>query len=326
MLESSTNSFELPFFEVRLDFFDGPIDLLLHLVKQRELPIEKISLALVADQYVSCIEHFENLDLEQAAEYLVLATTLLSIKAAVLLHGPEPEAALGEDGPDPHEELLRKLREAAIYRDGAQLLGSRNMLGVDVFRTSSSIEQFDDRPDNEDLRFDSILLGKAFEKLLSRTGKSNREIEIFVDSVTVMERMVTILDLLQNAQRKHPSNSMSFRSLVGQVAEVQARAQVISAFLALLELCKRRVIRISQGPVKGSVVSASRSSPEHLISETSTHNVLPHVAEQGADQAKITSELEEQDGEIFISLSGVEISTQELDSEFDRPAQINEAI
>ncbi|RIL11386.1 MAG: segregation/condensation protein A, partial [Proteobacteria bacterium] len=101
------------FFEVKLDVFDGPIDLLLHLVKQNELPIEKVSLAKVASQYLECLEKMRYFDLDVAGEYLVIAATLVSIKSSILLNQPV-ELVEDEEGNlvDPHEELLNRLREA----------------------------------------------------------------------------------------------------------------------------------------------------------------------------------------------------------------------
>jgi segregation and condensation protein A len=95
------------FFEVNLELFDGPLDLLLHLIKKRELPIEKVSLAEVTGQYLECIKSLRYYDVEVAAEYLVIAATMLSVKASVLLNDPV-ELVPDENGEmiDPHEVLL----------------------------------------------------------------------------------------------------------------------------------------------------------------------------------------------------------------------------
>ncbi|MCB0334091.1 MAG: segregation/condensation protein A, partial [Bdellovibrionales bacterium] len=130
------------FFEVQLAFFQGPIDLLLHLVKRNELSIETVSLAEVASQYLECLDKMRQFDLEVAGEYLVIAATLLAIKSSVLLDEPI-ELVEDEDGNlvDPHEELLRRLREAEVYKDGAQALGQRHMYGIDVFSPPSLLSK-----------------------------------------------------------------------------------------------------------------------------------------------------------------------------------------
>jgi segregation and condensation protein A len=225
------------FFEVKLECFDGPIDLLLHLVKQNELPIEKVALAEVTSQYLSCIERMRDFDLEVAGEYLLIAATLISIKSSVLLNEPV-ELVLSEDGVlvDPHEELLRRLREAEIYREGASYLGNREMLGVDVFSPPSSIDEIEPPP----FQFkdhDPMLLGRAFRKLLSQ-AKDPVLMTITVDSVSIVERMMTIIDTL-----KAHSGRLPFQRVI---PDLNSRASIVSSFCALLELCKRHIISVVQ--------------------------------------------------------------------------------
>ncbi len=225
------------FFEVKLELFDGPIDLLLHLVKQRELPIEKLSLADVTGQYLACIEHSRNLDLDLAGEYLVIAATLLSIKSSILLNEP---AELIEDDEgnliDPHEELLRKLREAEIYKQGAFMLSCRKMLGVDVFSAPSLLAQIEPPP----VRYrnhDPILLGMAFKRVLDKAPK-NLGFVITIDSVSIVDRMMSIIDTLKGV-----SEPILFDKLV---VDLTSRSAIIGAFVAMLELCKRQVIMVKQ--------------------------------------------------------------------------------
>ncbi len=226
------------FFEVRLDSFDGPIDLLLHLVKGSELSIERISLAAVTSQYLECIEKMRDLDLDIAAEYLLVAATLLSIKAAVLLQDPielqnEPE----ENIPDPHKELLERLRAAQIYKNSAAELGKINMLGVDVFPRPSSLSDFES-PEEVYRKHDSMLLGQAFRQLLSRIGKEGFLLKFEVDSVTVVERMVRIVDTLKNAK-----SPVEFSSLF---KDSKNRMSIVNSFVAILELCRRCAIVVLQ--------------------------------------------------------------------------------
>lgn len=251
-------------FEVQLELFDGPIDLLLHLVKKRELPIEKVSLAEVTSQYLECISRISELDFDLAGEYLVIAATLVSLKSSVLLGEPKTEFVDEEKGPDPHEELLRRLREAAIYREGAGLLATRPLLGVDVFPAQpakgslvSAVVLRDHEP---------LLLGKALRKLLDRVGAHQKqEIVIKVDPVSIADYMVRIVDRL-----KLKSGSCLFEDLFdsgdgnsgdedgGDAQIVGATSasnlatpkltgsSIVATFLALLELAKRSMLMISQ--------------------------------------------------------------------------------
>lgn len=225
------------FFEVRLNLFDGPIDLLLHLVKQNELPIEKLSLAEVAQQYLQCLEQMRYFDLEIAGEYLVIAATLLSIKSSILLN--EPVAlVIDEDGNlvNPHDQLLQRLREAAVYKECALKLAERTLLGYDVFGSPSTLDGVDAPP----VKYKDhapILLGKAFRKLLAQANKRG-EYSVQLESVSVVERMMTIL-----SQLKSEGGSVEFHKLV---PDLTSRASIVGSFCALLELCKRHVITVKQ--------------------------------------------------------------------------------
>lgn len=226
------------FFEVKLEMFDGPIDLLLHLVKMNELPIERLALAEITAQYLACIERARQFDLEVAGEYLVIAATLLSIKSSVLLNEPV-ELIEDEEGNlvDPHEELLRRLREAEVYRQGAADLSCREVLGIDVFAAVPSLGQFEPPPVTYK-DHDPILLGKAFAKLLQQAGSSTAEMTIQLEAVSIVDRMMAVLDTL-----KQCGGRIVFYKLV---PDLTSRASIIGSFVALLELCKRQAIRVQQ--------------------------------------------------------------------------------
>jgi segregation and condensation protein A len=229
------------FFEVKLDLFDGPIDLLLHLVKKRELPIEKVSLAEVTGQYLECIKSLQYYDVELAAEYLVIAATLLSVKASVLLNDPV-ELVVDESGSlvDPHEELLRRLKELEAIRVAAGDLAARPTLGSEVFAAPSKGNKIDPAliplADHQ-----SELLVQAFQQVLSRLGEKARVFSITIDSVSVVERMRMVVDTLRSQ-----GGRVTFAGLISGRKD---RAAAIGVFVALLELCKRRMIAVDQeGP------------------------------------------------------------------------------
>ncbi len=223
---------------VSVELFEGPIDLLLHLVKQQELPVELLSLARVAEQYMAALEDMKRLDLEIAGEYLVVAATLLSIKAAVLLNQPiDAETGLDtEESLSPHEELLRRLRQAAVYRDGAQELARRDWLNIDVFSGSGV---FDGDLGPAPLKpHDTILLARALQRLVSRSEKASKLLTITVDSVSITERMVRVVDRLRGS----PGQVIEIADLVDD----RSLPALVGTFLALLELAKRQAIAIRQ--------------------------------------------------------------------------------
>lgn len=227
------------FFAVQLELFDGPIDLLLHLVKQNELEIEKVSLAHVASQYLQCLEQLKDYDLDIASEYLVIAATLLSIKSSVLLNDPV-ELIEDEEGNiiDPHHELLRRLKEAEIYKEGATYLESRNMFNIDVFATKPTTKDFGTPPETY-REHDSMLLGLAFKKLLAESGAESPQYTITLEAVSIVERMMDVIERLRQA----PSNCLPFKSLI---SDRTSRLSIIGSFVALLELCKRQIITVVQ--------------------------------------------------------------------------------
>jgi len=266
------------FFEVRLERFDGPIDLLLHLVKQNELPIEKISLAQVTSQYLECVEEMRDVDLEIAGEYLVIAATLVSIKSSIVRNQPV-EFVADEDGNlvDPHEELLRRLREAEVYRDGAKHLASRHLLGIDVF-SSSGVMLPGEEPEFVLKDHDAMLLGKAMLKLLQKAGGSAPLMTISVDSVSIVERMIGVLDHLKLASSSAPGKAVAFERLVSDPSN---RGTVISTFLAVLELCKRQVVQVRQSEVFDEIVVELRSGDVDAAKLTSEYDITAARAELG---------------------------------------------
>ena len=250
------------FFEVSLDLFNGPIDLLLHLVKQRELPIEKLSLAAVASQYMECIEAAQRFDLEIAGEYLVIAATLLSIKSSILL-GEPVTLVEDEDGNlvDPHEELLRKLREAEIYRDSARQLGAMAFLGIDVFANPPALKEVQSLGPAY-RNHDPMLLGKAFMKILAELKKSGA-MEIPLDPVSVVERMMEVIDTL-----RVNGGALPFERLIPDLCN---RSQIIATFISLLELCRRQIVLIRQdesfSPIMVALAEADHLDLSQLSSE-----------------------------------------------------------
>lgn len=227
------------FFSVRLGLFDGPLDLLLHLVKQRELPLEKLSLAEVADQYLQAVESMRNLDLDLAGEYLVIAATLVSIKAALLLN--EPVDLVSDDEGNlvnPHDELLRRLREAEVFKDGANRLGTLSFLGIDVFAPPPLAREAGSMPPRYQSH-DPLALGRAFRRLWERLDSRAASYTITLDAVSIIECMVKALDRLRTA-----GGPLRFEDLV---PNLESRASIIATFVALLELCKRQAIRVKQG-------------------------------------------------------------------------------
>ncbi len=220
-------------YTVRLEMFEGPLDLLLHLIKKNEINILDIPIALITEQYLEYIKLMKDLHLDIAGDYLLMASTLLHIKSKMLLPAsPEEEE---EGGEDPRAELVRRLLEYQKYKEAAGELERRPLLDRDVFVRSVSKE--DQEPEEERIEVDLFELLEAFRKVLDRV-KPETVHEVTLEPMTLEEKIQEITRFFQREKR-----SIAFHLLFPEQA---SRREVIITFLALLELAKSKMIRIFQ--------------------------------------------------------------------------------
>jgi len=226
---------------VQLPIFEGPLDLLLHLIKKNEVSITDIPIATITEQYLATLDLMETLSLDVAGEFLVMASTLVHIKSRMLLPAgaDEPDE---EEGVDPREELIRRLLEYQRYKDAAEQLVQREILSRDVFaRAATPTEEVGPRGFREISVFE--LLG-ALKQVIDRLPKDTFH-EVTLEKITVREKMTLLLDRLRQ------QGGVMFESLF---AEVKSRMEVIVTFLAMLELVKVRAIRILQKEMAGPIM------------------------------------------------------------------------
>ena len=229
-------------YRVQLPMFEGPLDLLLHLVQKHELDILNIPIAFITEKYVEYIHLLEELDIDLASEYLVMAATLVHIKSRMLLpNAPEDESADGseEDALDPRAELVRRLLEYQKYKLAAEQLGDRSMLGRDVFgRGSSDVFIGGEAPLEQ---VETLKLLDAFQSVLERTQRT-REHTIDFERFSLSEKISELSDRLRECRR------LVFHELFVDRA---SRAELIITFLALLEMTRLRLTRLRQeGPME----------------------------------------------------------------------------
>jgi len=226
---------------VQLEIFEGPLDLLLHLIKKNEVSITDIPIATITEQYLATLELMQNLSLDVAGEFLVMAATLIHIKSRMLLPAGDDEGD-EDEGIDPHEELVRRLLEYQRYKEAAAELEQRDLLTRDVFvRSPTPTEEVGPRGFREVSVFE--LLG-ALKHIMDRLPKETVH-EVALDKITVREKMTLLLETL----RAH--GSVFFESLF---VEVKSRVEVVVTFLAMLELVKVRAIRIFQEEMAGPIM------------------------------------------------------------------------
>lgn len=229
-------------YQIKLEVFEGPMDLLLHLIKKHELDIYSIPIALITQQYLEYIELMKSLDMEIAGDFLVMASTLTHIKSRMML--PPSESPAGdEDGPDPQAELIRRLLEYKSYKDAARTLEDREETWSQVYTRPS--ETTPDLPaEDEPLLFDFHLfdLLAALKDVMARVPDA--DFEVTAETVSITEKISQILSRLEAV------DNMLFTDLFEGSA---SKVQVIGTFLALLELVKTRVIKAFQVEQFGAI-------------------------------------------------------------------------
>lgn len=234
MVGNDSYSEEKSPYTVRLEMFEGPLDLLLHLIHKNEMDITNIPIALITEQYLEYLKLMKVLNLDIAGEYLLMASTLLHIKSKMLL--PTSSEKEDEEGEDPRAELVRKLLEYQRYKNGAAELERRPMLDRDVFVRSALVDDGEGK-EEERIEVNLFELLDAFRQVLER-AKAEAFHEVILDRVSVEEKVQEILSLLQRENR-----SMAFHFLFPEQA---SRRVVIVTFLAILELVKMKLVRIFQ--------------------------------------------------------------------------------
>ncbi len=225
-------------YRVSLDVYDGPLDLLLFLIRRDEIDIHNIPIAKITEQYVRYVEVLQQMDPESAGAFLVLATSLMEIKSRLMLPKPPPEEQ-EEDLDDPRLELVRQLLEYKKYKDSAHELAER---------AERQALQYPRRPaapprDAEEIELDHVELWDlvdAFSRLLEQTGRKSTVHRIEVDDTPIALHADDIVDALERN-----ASSMPF----ADVFSGRGRSEMIGLFLALLELVRQaRVRAVQDGP------------------------------------------------------------------------------
>jgi segregation and condensation protein A len=184
-------------YAVKLPVFEGPLDLLLHLIRQNEVDIADIPIALIGKQYLQYIELMKELNIDVAAEYLVMAATLALIKSRMLLPA-EQENEEGEEV-DPRAELVARLLEYQRFKEAAEALSRRRLLGRDIFEARGpSIEPPEES--EREIEVGLFELIEAFRAVLEQAREHDRVHSIETENVTVRERMIYVMELFEQVE------------------------------------------------------------------------------------------------------------------------------
>jgi segregation and condensation protein A len=237
-LESVPVILEGEAFSIRLPVFDGPLELLLHLIRKEELDIFDIPISRLTATYLGYLEEMRKLSVEPASEFLVMAASLMQIKSAMLLPRPPLSDDPLMDPLDPRAELVRRLLEYQRYQEVAKALDLHPRAGRDVFFRTAGIDRPPDPEDEQDLANQDIFrLAEAFRRLITK-GRFTAPHDIHVERISIAERIAQIAEILARDQRTN------FEYLL---LGSRHREEAITTFLALLEMARLKLVRVTQG-------------------------------------------------------------------------------
>lgn len=229
-------------YRVKLEVFEGPLDLLLHLIKKEEVDVYDIPVARITDEYLRYLDLLDSMNLDMAGEFLVMAATLTHLKSRMLLPPSEDETEEPEE--DPRACLVHQLVEYQRFREAAVALGERSVLERDVFRRDAAVPE---RDQGEGVRLRDVTVGdllEAFREVLERALRESFH-EIVHEDISVDECVQVIV------QRMEMDGPMRFRDLF---AGLPSRRRLVATFLALLELVKRQAIQARQEEEGGEIL------------------------------------------------------------------------
>ena len=231
-------------YEIKLDIFEGPLDLLLYLIRKNEIDIYNIPIALITEQYLEYLDMMRSLNLDLAGEYLVLAATLIHIKSRLLLPPAEDEEE-GEEGQDPRAELVRQLLEYQAFKEAALNLEARPLLDRDVFSRGAPAEDPATMEEEEEAMIEVGVfeLVQAFRLIIAGLDKSN-DLDIDTERMSLTDRINEIMERLSEKRQ------LTFTELLGERTD---RKGIVYTFLAILELMKLRMIKAYQSGPFGAI-------------------------------------------------------------------------
>lgn len=233
-------------YRVQFEVFEGPLDLLLHLVKKQEVDIYQVNLTRIATEFVAYLEQMRELDLEVAGEFLVMAATLIYIKSRELLPVDRQVRPEGDDTDeeDPRWELIRRLVEYRKFKDAAAQLQSREGAMESLYERRPGRPDLGDLPAARNASVSVFELVGAVREILKRFQEQSPQQQLAADRWTVTEKMESLRTLVTERGR------LRFTELF---AAAESRTEVVCIFLALLELTRMHVLDLTQDGEFGEI-------------------------------------------------------------------------
>ena len=235
----------LPDYPVRLTNFEGPLDLLIHLIKKNEVDVYDIPIVLISQQYLEYLDLMREIDLDVAGEFLVMAATLIHIKSRMLV--PRVEAGLESDEAeeDPREALVQRLLDHQRFKAAAEMLHEcETVRSAQWARPDERVAEIAGAPFERELEVDLFSLLQAFQAVLTRARNRDVGVRLPAEVVSIEARMEEMLARLAKG------GSCGFDELF---ADLSSRQEIIVTFLATLELIRTKLIRVLQARVCGPI-------------------------------------------------------------------------
>jgi len=272
-------------YRVNLDIFEGPMDLLLYLVRRDEVDIYDISIARVTDQYIQYIEILKKFDIDLASDFLVMAATLMQIKSAMLLPKADPDQLEAEDLTDPRTELVRQLLEYKKFKDAANLLDTAAAEQKQRYtRPSTIIENLKQNHEPEvDIDQVSIWdLVEVFDSIMSATGASF-DISHITDDTPIDLYQIEILHRAQNEK------TLAFEKIF---ENSDSRLVMVGLFLGLLELIREKLVSLEQSDSSGKIyLRALTEEPAEQAVQRAIVDIRTEQTEQSPYLENVREEL-----------------------------------
>jgi segregation and condensation protein A len=246
-----------PFSVTVTDIYDGPMDLLLDLIRKQDIDIYDIPIAKITAQYLKYVEHIKQLDVDVAAEFIYMASLLIHIKSKLLL--PKDPDAPADD--DPRAELVNRLLEHERFKTAAQMLMQKQQIEEAVW-TNPALKEFKDAEGTEpELAADVIDLVKTFQQILDRA--KSRPI------LNVDEETVSVGQMIEYMKRRLMLEDKPIR-LKMLLRSIQSRQALICSFLAILELIRLQAVLARQDATFGEIVLKKYIKFDELVAESAT--------------------------------------------------------
>ena len=232
----------------RLDQYEGPLDLLLDLIRRQQIDIRNIPIATITSQYLAYLDQAREMDLDIGAEFVFMAATLIHIKSRLLLPTDPALKKEGEAAEDPREELVQRLIEHERFKNAAEMLQQKRIVEENVW-SNPQMKQFISEDDDPGLAVSLFDLIKAFGDVLERIA-SRPVYEIRDEEISVSDMMRHLRSLLDATRKDKPL-------FILQVMEMQrSRRAMICLFLAVLEMVKTQTVEILQADMFGEIALA----------------------------------------------------------------------